>query len=46
MYTIETSKSVDKFLEKHLDIAKSFVLKLDILKTNPFSSRLDIKKLK
>ena len=46
MYKIETSKVVDKFLEKHRDIARRYVLNLDILKTSPFSNNLDTKPLK
>lgn len=46
MYKIETSKEVDKFLDKHRDIAKKFVQNLETLKILPFSNNLDIKSLK
>jgi hypothetical protein len=46
MYKIETSKIVDKFLEKHLDIANRYIKYLDIISISPFSNNLDIKALK
>jgi mRNA interferase RelE/StbE len=46
MFKIETSKEVDKFLDKHRDIAKKYVSNLEILKISPFSNNLDIKPLK
>lgn len=46
MYDIQTSKIVDKFLEKHWDIAKKFILNLEILQKSPFDNHLDIKSLK
>lgn len=46
MYEIKTSKIVDKFLEKHLDIASKFVSSLEILRKSPFDNSLDIKSLK
>lgn len=46
MYEIKVSKIVDKFLEKHRDIAIHFVEKLEILQTNPFDHHLDVKSLK
>lgn len=46
MYEIKTWKIVDKFLEKHLDIAKKFILSLEIIKESPFENNLDIKPIK
>lgn len=46
MYEIKTWKIVDKFLEKHLDIAKKFILSLEIIKESPFVNKLDIKPIK
>lgn len=46
MYQIQTSKIVDKFLEKHLEITKKFILALELLKFSPFENNLDIKPLK
>ena len=44
-YTIRTAKQVKKFLDRHPDIARRFLQKLDILCLDPFSNKLDIKKL-
>lgn len=46
MYKIQTSKEVDKFLDKHRDIAKRFVIILEIMKKSPYNNNLDIKQLK
>jgi hypothetical protein len=46
MYQIKVSKIVDKFLEKHRDIAKIFIENLEILEQNPLKNSLDIKTLK
>ena len=46
MYNIQVSKQVDKFLEKHRDIAKKFIVALEKLGISPFSNNLDIKPLK
>ncbi len=46
MYRIETSKSVDKFLNKHRDIAMKYIELLDIMSLSPFENNLDIKSLK
>lgn len=44
-YRVETSKEVDKFLDKHKDIAPKVLQSLRIIAQNPFDNALDIKKL-
>ena len=45
-WRIETSKSVDKFLEKHRDIAPKIVQIMLALAEDPYNNHLDVKKLK
>lgn len=45
MYIIYTHKRVDKFLDKHRDIAKRFIKHLSQLQKNPYDNSLDIKAL-
>ena len=45
-YNIETSKDVEKFLKKHIDIIPRYISSIEILQYNPYSENLDIKKLK
>lgn len=44
-YIIKTHKQVDKFLEKHREIAKRYLSAIDELAMNPFENTLDIKPL-
>lgn len=46
MYNVELSKSVEKFLDKLDDkTVQNFYTKIVILKSNPYTNTLDIKKL-
>ena len=45
-FRVETSKSVDKFLEKNRDIAKKYINSIEILSVSLNENSLDIKKLK
>lgn len=45
MYIVRTDKIVDKFLFSHSEIALRFFEKVEIMKINPFDSRIDYKKL-
>ena len=45
VYRLETSKAVDKFLDKHSDIRRKVLEKLEILAQNPYDNALDIAKL-
>ena len=44
-WRIQTSKSVDKFLEKHRDIAPKILQIMRTLAEDPYNNDLDIKKL-
>jgi len=44
-YRVETSKQVEKFLEKHRDIAVRYIDALEVLEISPFGNNLDIKTL-
>ena len=44
-YRLETSKVVDKFLDKHKDMRQRVLQKLEILAQNPYQNTLDIAKL-
>lgn len=44
-YRVETSKEVDRFLDKHRDIAPKILKSLRTIAQNPFDNALDIKKL-
>lgn len=45
MYALKTHKRVDKFLEKHREIAKKVVLAFEEISKNPFQNTCDIKPL-
>lgn len=42
-YIIKTHKQVYKFLEKHREVAKRYVLAIDELELNPYDNSLDNK---
>ena len=44
-YKVETHKKVEKFLDKHRDIALKYVDALEILEHSPYTPQLDIKTL-
>lgn len=44
-YKLKTSKVIDKFLDKHKDLAPKIIEKLEILAKNPYENSLDIAKL-
>lgn len=44
-YSIFTHKRVDKFLEKHRDVAIEFVKALEVMQVHVFDPSLDIIKL-
>ncbi len=44
-YTIKTHKKVDKFLEKHREIAKKYIFSIKLLSEDPYSTKLDTKEL-
>jgi mRNA interferase RelE/StbE len=46
MYNIRLDKSVSKFLFSHPEVWDRFSDKVEIMKLDPFDSRLDITKLK
>jgi len=46
IFDIQTSKKVDKFLDKNRNIAIKYIEAIEILKISPFYNFLDIKKLK
>lgn len=46
MYKVETSKIVDKFLEKHRDLVIRYINCIDIISISPYQNHLDIKPLK
>ena len=45
MYTVLTHKRVDKFLEKHRNVAKKFVKYLSQIEKTPYLKDKNIKKL-
>ncbi len=45
MYKVDTSKELDKFLEKHRDLAPKIIAKLEIIAQNPYDNPCDIAKL-
>ena len=44
-YQVITSKKIDKFIAKHKDLAPQINAKLEQIALDPYSSKLDIKKL-
>lgn len=44
-YQVKTSKEVDKFLDKHKNIAPKILKSLRIIAQNPYKNNLDIKRL-
>lgn len=45
MYKLETSKALDKFLDKHRDLSAKIIAKLELIAQNPYNNNLDIAKL-
>ncbi len=45
IFEVQTSKKVEKFLNKHRDIAKKYIEFVEILKVSPHYNFLDVKKL-
>ena len=46
IYRFDTHKQVEKFLNKHPDIAQKFAISLKEILKNPFNNSCDIKSLK
>ena len=45
VFEVKTSKKVEKFLNKHRDIAKRYIEFVEILKISPHYNFLDVRKL-
>jgi hypothetical protein len=45
-YDIQVAKIVEKFLNKHQDIAIRFIHQIEVLQKFPYKNNLDIKPLK